>query len=251
MTADDDRPGFSLKRWSQRKLDAARSAPPSGPAPTADPPAATSASADPDASPLASAPVSAPAGNEAAGTPPAPLPPIESLGVESDFTPFLRAKVDEAVKRQALKKLFQDPRFNVVDGLDVYLDDYSLPDPISPEEVRALHHVRSFFAPPKTRINAQGCVEDVPADEAAATAGPPGADALPEPEPAAPPTFGAVPAGGEPVDRAAANDAIAATAAATDASGTDADRAAAAADADAEADAAADAARGRNDSSPP
>jgi hypothetical protein len=29
-----------------------------------------------------------------------------------------------------LKTLFQDPRFNVMDGLDVYIDDYSKPDPL-------------------------------------------------------------------------------------------------------------------------
>ena len=72
------------------------------------------------------------------------------------------------MKREALKKLFQDPRFNVMDRLDVYIDDYSLPDPISPEVVRQLLHMQSFFAPPKTRVNAQGFVEDVPADEGAA-----------------------------------------------------------------------------------
>ena len=72
------------------------------------------------------------------------------------------------MKREALKKLFQDPRFNVMDRLDVYIDDYSLPDPISPEVVRQLLHMQSFFAPPKTRVNAQGFVEDVPADEARA-----------------------------------------------------------------------------------
>ena len=72
------------------------------------------------------------------------------------------------MKREALKKLFQDPRFNVMDRLDVYIDDYSLPDPISPEVVRQLLHMQSFFSPPKTRVNAQGFVEDVPADEAVA-----------------------------------------------------------------------------------
>jgi hypothetical protein len=34
------------------------------------------------------------------------------------------------VKRQALKTLFQDPRFNVMDGLDVYIGDYSVEDPL-------------------------------------------------------------------------------------------------------------------------
>jgi hypothetical protein len=61
---------------------------------------------------------------------PAPLPPVESLTPESDFSPFMGAKVDESLKRRALKTLFQDPRFNVMDGLDTYIADYSQPDPL-------------------------------------------------------------------------------------------------------------------------
>lgn len=59
-----------------------------------------------------------------------PLPPVESLTPESDFTPFMKAEVEPGIRRQALKTLFQDPRFNVMDGLDVYIDDYSKPDPL-------------------------------------------------------------------------------------------------------------------------
>ena len=42
----------------------------------------------------------------------------------------MQAEVDPATRRQALKTLFQDPRHNVMDGLDVYIDDYSKPDPL-------------------------------------------------------------------------------------------------------------------------
>jgi len=59
-----------------------------------------------------------------------PPPPIESLTPESDFTPFMQSDVDPALRRGALRKLFEDPRFNVMDGLDVYIDDYSKPDPL-------------------------------------------------------------------------------------------------------------------------
>jgi hypothetical protein len=55
---------------------------------------------------------------------------VESLTPESDFSPFMGAKVDESLKRRALKTLFQDPRFNVMDGLDTYIGDYSQPDPL-------------------------------------------------------------------------------------------------------------------------
>ena len=37
-----------------------------------------------------------------------------------------------------MKKLFADPRYNVMDGLDVYIDDYSKPDPIPYAMLRGL-----------------------------------------------------------------------------------------------------------------
>jgi hypothetical protein len=183
MAADRDRPaGFSLRRWSQRKLEAARS---SAAVPT--PPAAR---------PAVAAAAAPPAAQRAAGVPGAvagpELPPLDSLGFDSDFTAFLQPKVDAALRRKALRTLFRDPRFNVMDGLDVYIDDYSKPDPIEPALVRELIQSRYIMDPPKARVNADGHVEDVPADERAAQAPPPApaADAAPAGEAAA----GAAPA---------------------------------------------------------
>src|SRR5262249_18324773 len=76
---------------------------------------------------------------------PPPLPPVESLTPESDFTPFMSAEVDAGLRRMALKTLFSDPRFNVMDRLDVYIDDYSQPDPVPEgwlEEVRQVASLR-------------------------------------------------------------------------------------------------------------
>ena len=67
---------------------------------------------------------------------PVALPSLESLTFESDFKAFMHAKVEETVKRAALKKLFADPRFNVMDGLDTYIADYTASDTI-PEEMLA------------------------------------------------------------------------------------------------------------------
>ena len=53
------------------------------------------------------------------------LPPLENLTLDSDFSPFFHPEVDEDVRRSALRRLFSDPHFNVMDGLDVYIDDYS------------------------------------------------------------------------------------------------------------------------------
>lgn len=61
---------------------------------------------------------------------PADLPPVESLTPSSDFTRFMRPDVPPAARNAAMKKLFGDPHFNVMDGLDIYIDDYTKADPI-------------------------------------------------------------------------------------------------------------------------
>jgi hypothetical protein len=79
---------------------------------------------------------------------PPELPPLEALTFESDFGAFMHAKVDEGVKRAALRKLFSDPRFNIMDGLDVYIDDYSIEDPIPPGMLAQLQHAQTtLFGP--------------------------------------------------------------------------------------------------------
>ena len=65
-----------------------------------------------------------------AQTVPADLPSIESLTPSSDFTRFMRPDVPPAARNAAMKKLFGDPHFNVMDGLDIYIDDYTKADPI-------------------------------------------------------------------------------------------------------------------------
>jgi hypothetical protein len=74
---------------------------------------------------------------------PVELPPLERLNFDSDFGAFMRAKIDEGVRRAALKTLFRDPRFNVMDGLDVYIDDYSVEDPVPPDMLEQLRHART------------------------------------------------------------------------------------------------------------
>ena len=81
---------------------------------------------------------------------PTGLPPLDSLSFESDFRAFMHAKVDAGVRRAALKKLFSDPRFNVMDGLDVYIDDYSKEDPIAPAMLAQLQHATATLLGPQT-----------------------------------------------------------------------------------------------------
>jgi hypothetical protein len=55
-----------------------------------------------------------------------------------DFSSFMKPDVDPVVQQAALKKMFSDPHFNVMDGLDIYIDDYSKPDPIPMEMLKRM-----------------------------------------------------------------------------------------------------------------
>ena len=65
-----------------------------------------------------------------------PLPTLDDVAkidrFDPDFSAFMRPDVDPLVQQAALKKMFTDPHFNIMDGLDIYIDDYSKPDPLPP-----------------------------------------------------------------------------------------------------------------------
>lgn len=52
------------------------------------------------------------------------MPPLESLDENSDFSGFMSPRVSAALRKQALRKLFRSPKFNVISELDDYIDDY-------------------------------------------------------------------------------------------------------------------------------
>ena len=77
---------------------------------------------------------------------PAPvLPPVEKLTPESDFTGFMHPKVDAALRRVALKKLFSDPHFNVPDPFEAYSGDWTGGEPISEEMLATLNQARTLL----------------------------------------------------------------------------------------------------------
>jgi hypothetical protein len=150
MTAKGGAERFSLSRWSRRKLEAAAEAP--APAP---------ASAPAVVPPPATAPgVSVPSAT-------VELPPVESLTFDSDFTAFLRPGVDDKVKRAALKQLFREPRFNIMDGLDTYIDDYTKADPIPPDMLADL--LQRGFGPAPETGQEQAAAVNAPRGEPAVT----------------------------------------------------------------------------------
>ena len=91
-------------------------------------------------------PVEPPPAEAEAAAPAPTLEQVQSLTPDSDFTPFIARGVDETVRRAALKKLFSDPHFNVMDGLDTYVDDYYKFEPLTPLMVAALTHAKDFIA---------------------------------------------------------------------------------------------------------
>ena len=151
--------GF-LGRWSRRKQDVlagkAVTEPPA-PAPAPAPFKGASVLQAPPEQPPASAPApvteaaqdfQSPAVAQAVPAPPTPtLADAQALTPASDFKPFVSRAVSPEVRNLAMKKLFADPHFNVMDGLDIYIGDYSQPDPLSPETLRqmASAHALGFF----------------------------------------------------------------------------------------------------------
>ena len=110
--------GF-LSRWSRRKTEAR--------------------------DPAAEAVQESPQG-PAAEEPVPELPPVDELTLDSDFRGFFHPKVDENVRRAALRKLFSDPHFNVMDGLDTYIDDYSKTEPIPPAMLAGLRQAQRILS---------------------------------------------------------------------------------------------------------
>jgi len=131
MSAPPD-PGF-LSRWSRRKIEARRDEPRPAPAtaPVAQPPAVMAHEAD--LPPAAQPPASTASLTAAPAAPPPPPPTLDDVACltpDSDFARFVARDVDPGVKNAAMKKLFSDPHFKTMDGLDVYIDDYHTPDPL-------------------------------------------------------------------------------------------------------------------------
>lgn len=127
--------GF-LRRWARRKTEARAGVEPlpepeaSAGLPVAAPPAAPSDA--PPAAPPASVPLPT-------------MDDVARLTSDSDFSAFVARGVDAAVRRTALKKLFADPHFNTMDRLDVYIDDYTQPSPVSDAMLASLAHAKQVL----------------------------------------------------------------------------------------------------------
>ncbi|MGA0114833.1 MAG: DUF3306 domain-containing protein [Burkholderiales bacterium] len=110
-------PDEFLSRWSRRKQQARKE--------EAEKPAAPPAASAKDEAPV--------------------LPPVEELGMDSDYSGFFHPKVGEDVRTAALRKLFDNPHFSVIDGMDIYLDDYSISEPIPAAMLKELRQAQNIL----------------------------------------------------------------------------------------------------------
>jgi hypothetical protein len=122
MSADD-----FFSRWSRRKQASTDAGKPDATSVAIDAPAAPSAPAE--------------------ALPPPTLDDVAALTHEADFRRFVAPGVDETVRRTAMKKLFTDPHFNVMDGLDIYIDDYNKFEPLPAAMLAMLEHAKPLLDP--------------------------------------------------------------------------------------------------------
>jgi hypothetical protein len=143
-----------FNRWARRKPDSTLPGP-------------VGANSEPGAVPETSVTtstesvVSTPGQPTGAAEPPR-LPTLEDaelLTPDGNFVPFMADGVDDAVRSAALKKLFADPQFNIMDGLDIYVGDYSNMETMPESMLHQLNHARDLLDPLGTLERAAQSVE--------------------------------------------------------------------------------------------
>lgn len=168
MAGSDD--GF-LSRWSRRKEQArapetkdkaAEATPTTGETPPAEVPD----EADPNESDIV-----------------AQLPDIESLNETSDFTVFMKEGVPQALKRQALRKLWRvNPAFSFLDGMNEYDEDFTI---VSSAPVKTIYQVGKGMLGDSDEEGAEPAVAmEEPGEQPVAAAEPDSGEAAEGAEPA-------------------------------------------------------------------
>jgi hypothetical protein len=184
MASDDDN---FFSRWSRRKVQVrtGQPLPVEPPAPVA--PAPVVARAAPSLAPeqpeKAQASADAPAASPAAEAPPVlTLDDVAKLTRDADFKPFIGRQVPAEVRNAAMKKLFTDPHYNVMDGLDIYIDDYSQPSPLSAAMMAKMVGAQFLKLVDDPNEAKPATVAVAPAGDASPEEAPPDSDAPAQPQ---------------------------------------------------------------------
>jgi hypothetical protein len=160
--ANDEAPSGFLSRWSRRKAEVREGRTPDDPTPAS----VEAERAKAPHVPVVNAAQVGPSSTEEAVRPTPTLADAQQLTPESDFTGFMARGVAPDVKNAALKKLFTDPHFNVMDRMDIYIDDYTQPDPLPMAMLRQMSSAKAlnlFDDEPETKLDANA--GDKPATE--------------------------------------------------------------------------------------
>jgi Protein of unknown function (DUF3306) len=157
--ANDETPAGFLSRWSRRKTEVRQGVALDD---------VGISSAEPSKEPVKNlgSDLQELEGNSSASQKPVPsMADVQNLTQDSDFTQFMASEVAPEVKNAAMKKLFADPHFNVMDRMDVYIDDYSQPDPIPQAMLRQLASAKFlnlFEEDEDAKKEAHAAVSDIP-----------------------------------------------------------------------------------------
>jgi len=76
-----------------------------------------------------------------------------------DIKAFMVDKVSTELKNKAFKALFSRPEFNVMDGLDIYIDDYSKFTPLSQEDIGKMTLSKQLLSRPDLELPKTGDIE--------------------------------------------------------------------------------------------
>lgn len=99
---------------------------------------------------------------------PAPVvPPVDQLTTQSDFSGFMHPKVEDALRRVALKKLFSDPHFNIPDPYEAYSGDWTGGEAIPEAMLASLEQMKTLVRKPPVEAPAEAPPEEAARKETA------------------------------------------------------------------------------------
>jgi hypothetical protein len=79
-----------------------------------------------------------------------------------DIKAFLMDKVAPELKNKAFKALFSRPEYNVMDGLDIYIDDYNKFIPLSKEDIGKMSMSKQLLSRPDLEVIKPDISMDLP-----------------------------------------------------------------------------------------
>jgi hypothetical protein len=97
----------------------------------------------------------------------ADTPPIEDLDRDSDYSAFMSPKVSPELRRQALRKLFHQPEFNVRNRLDCHVGDFTRFEPLGDTVTADMRHQMERTARARSTDLGEHGLKESPADDRA------------------------------------------------------------------------------------